>query len=211
MKPIHFFAAAVAILLSFSVCAEKTDREKPINVEADRVSLDDIKKVQVFEGNVVLIQGTMQLRTSKLVVTQDADGFQKGVATGGQNGLARFRQKHDGKDEYIEGEAEEIVHDARSEKTEFVARAWVKSGQDEVKGYYISYEAPTEKYLVTNGGKPATGQSQARVRATIQPKSKPVSEDPAEPLMLKPTPSVTLPEPASSGPEFTEQDAQLSP
>ena len=58
------------------VLAEKGDREKPINVEADRVSIDDIKKVQIFEGNVVMSQGTLQLRTSKLVVTQDADGFQ---------------------------------------------------------------------------------------------------------------------------------------
>ncbi|MDR3221647.1 MAG: lipopolysaccharide transport periplasmic protein LptA [Candidatus Accumulibacter sp.] len=214
MKPIRFFVAAVAILLSFSAYAEKGDREKPINVEADRVSMDDIKKVQVFEGNVIMVQGTMRLLTNKLVVTQDADGFQKGVATGGPNGLARFRQKHDSKDEYIEGEAERIEHETRSEKTEFFVRAWVKSGQDEVKGHYISYEAPTEKYLVTNdtgGRKSATGRTQARVRAIIQPKSKPASEDPAEPLMLKPAPSVTLPEPVSPGPGFTEQDAQLSP
>ncbi|MDR1936476.1 MAG: lipopolysaccharide transport periplasmic protein LptA [Candidatus Accumulibacter sp.] len=196
----RFFAAAgmtVAILLPFPAHAEKADREKPINIEADRVSMDDINKVQVFEGNVVMIQGTMQLRTSKLVVTQDSDGFQKGVATGGQDGLARFRQKRDGKNEYIEGEAERIVHDARSEKTEFFVRAWVKSGQDEVKGYYISYEAPTEKYLVTNaagGAKSATGEDQARVRAIIQPKNKPESsEDKAEPLSLQPASSVAPP------------------
>ena len=94
------------------VLAEKGDREKPINVEADRVSIDDIKKVQIFEGNVVMSQGTLQLRTSKLVVTQDADGFQKGVATGGPNGLARFRQKREGKEEYIEGEGERIEYKA---------------------------------------------------------------------------------------------------
>jgi lipopolysaccharide export system protein LptA len=185
---------AVAILLSFHAHAEKDDREKPINIEADRVSMDDINKVQVFEGNVVMVQGTIQLRTSKLVVTQDPDGFQTGVATGGPNGLARFRQKHDGKDEYIEGEAEKITHDARSEKTEFFVRAWVKSGQDEIKGYYISYEAPTEKYLVTSaggGGKSATGATQAKVHAIIQPKSKPTPEDKTDPLTLKPASSVT--------------------
>jgi len=93
----------------------------------------------------------MQIRTSKLVVTQDADGFQKGVASGGANGLARFRQKLEGKDAYIEGEAERIEHDARSEKTQFFTRAWVKNGQDEVKGQYISYDSLTENYLVTNG------------------------------------------------------------
>jgi lipopolysaccharide export system protein LptA len=184
MRPIHRFAA-IAAVLSFAfwpswACAEKGDRDKPINLEADRVSLDDIKKVQIYEGNVILTQGTMQLRAAKLVVTEDADGFQKGVATGGKDGLARFRQKRDGKEEYIEGEAERIVHDGRSGKTEFFVRAWVKSGKDEVKGHYISYDAPTEKYLVTSTGgetKSAKGAAQARVRAIIQPKNKSAPDD----------------------------------
>ena len=184
-------AALLLIALALPAYAEKADREKPINIEADRFSIDDIKKVQVFEGNVVLIQGTLQLHTSRLVVTQDADGFQKGVASGGANGLARFKQKREGVDEYIEGEAERIEHDARSETTEFYVRGWVKNGQDEVKGNYIRYDALTEKYLVTTGSgqtKTATGAPQARVRAIIQPKSKtPVAEDSkSTPLSLKP-------------------------
>lgn len=181
---------AFASLLTPLAHAEKADREKPITLEADSISMDDINKVQVLEGNVILTQGTMQILTNKLVVTQDIDGFQKGVATGGANGLARFKQKREGRDEYIEGEAERIVHDARSEKTEFFVRGWVKSGQDEVKGNYISYDALTEKYLVTTGAgetKTAIGAPQARVRAIIQPKGKNAPEEPkGEPLTLKP-------------------------
>lgn len=180
----------VCSLAALPAHAEKADREKPINLEADSISMDDINKVQVLEGNVILTQGTMQILTAKLVVTQDADGFQKGVATGGANGLARFKQKREGRDDYIEGEAERIVHDARSEKTEFFVRGWVKSGEDEVKGHYISYDALTEKYLVTNGAgetKSATGAPQARVRAIIQPKGKNAPEEnKGEPLTLKP-------------------------
>lgn len=185
--------------LALPAHAEKADRDKPINLEADRVSMDDISKVQVFEGNVILTQGTLQIRTSKLVITQDADGFQKGVATGGANGLARFRQKRDGSDDYIEGEGERIVHNARDERTEFFVRGWVKSGQDEVKGHYISYDALTEKYLVNNGAgdtKTAIGAPQARVRAIIQPKGKnaPAPEDKSAPLTLKPAQQATPPQ-----------------
>ena len=181
--------ALLLATLATPALAEKADREKPINLEADRMSMDDINKVQVYEGNVILTQGTLQIRTAKLVVTQDADGFQKGVATGGANGLARFKQKREGRDDYIEGEAERIVHDARSEKTEFFVRGWVKSGADEVKGHYISYDALTEQYLVTNAGetKSAKGAAQARVRAIIQPKGKNApAENTGEPLTLKP-------------------------
>ena len=161
------------------VLAEKGDREKPINVEADRVSIDDIKKVQIFEGNVVMSQGTLQLRTSKLVVTQDADGFQKGVATGGANGLARFRQKRDGKDEYIEGEAERIEYNTANEVAELFKRAWVKSGEDQVRGDYIWYDGISEKYLVTAGGPGDAKGQPARVRAIIQPKNKSAQAAPA--------------------------------
>ncbi len=177
-------------LAALPAYAEKADREKPINLEADSISMDDINKVQILEGNVIMTQGTLQILTAKLVVTQDVDGFQKGVATGGANGLARFKQKREGRDDYIEGEGERIVHDARSEKTEFFVRGWVKSGEDEVKGHYISYDALTEKYLVTNGAgdtKSATGAPQARVRAIIQPKGKNAPEEnKGEPLTLKP-------------------------
>ncbi len=190
-------ALTLACLLSvfpYAARAEKGDRDKPINVEADRVSIDDLKKIQIFEGNVLMIQGTLRMQTSKLVVTQDADGFQKGVATGGADGLARFRQKRDGKDEFIEGEAERIEHNTRDEKTEFFARAWVKSGQDEVKGQYILYDALSEKYLVTNKlgeAKSATGSEQARVRAIIQPRSKTApASDPTPPAQLRPAGSL---------------------
>ncbi|WP_246167818.1 lipopolysaccharide transport periplasmic protein LptA [Propionivibrio limicola] len=189
--------AFVVMLPLHPAHAEKADKEKPINIEADRVSMDDINKVQVFEGNVMMTQGTMQLRTSKLVVTQDADGFQKGVATGGAGGLSRFRQKRDNSDEYFEGEAERIVHDARSEKTEFFVRAWVKNGQDEVRGHYISYDALNERYAATNNGetKTATGAPQARVRAIIQPKGKNApAEDKSAPVNLKPAPSTSAPQ-----------------
>lgn len=192
--------AIAAVLLSiyaFPAFAERADREKPINIEADRINVDDVKKVQVFDGNVVLNQGTLQIRANRIVVTQDADGFQKGTALGGANGLARFRQKREGKDDFVEGEGERIEHDAHNEKTELFVRAWVKSGSDEVKGNYISYDALTEKYLVTTGGgetKSATGAAQARVRAIIQPKGKNGNEKPAdkkgEALKLKPAENV---------------------
>ncbi|MBK7676894.1 lipopolysaccharide transport periplasmic protein LptA [Accumulibacter sp.] len=198
MKNSYCRACVITLLVALSMTAhaEKADRDKPINLEGDRLSIDDLNKVQILEGNAVLIQGTMELRTSRLVVTQDADGFQKAVATGGANGLARFRQKREGVDEFMEGEAERIEHDARSETTQFFNRAWVRNGLDEVKGQYISYDALNEKFVVNTGGgatKSATGTSQARVRAIIQPKSRndKAVDTKGEPLTLKPAAKIT--------------------
>ncbi|MCE9568678.1 MAG: lipopolysaccharide transport periplasmic protein LptA [Rhodocyclales bacterium] len=165
---------AGAMLAAVPARAEKADRDKPVNIEADRVSVDDVKKVQTFEGNVQLVKGTLIIRAERIVVTQDDDGYQRGVATGTAGVLPRFRQKREGLDEYIEGEGERIEHDAKAEKTEFFNRAWVKSGLDEVRGQFISYDALTEKYFVTSGpnGTRAQPGSGERVRAVIQPKSK---------------------------------------
>jgi lipopolysaccharide export system protein LptA len=159
--------------------AERADRDKPVNLEAARVTVDDIKRVHIFEGNVVLTQGTLTIKSAKLVVTQDAEGFQKGVATGGENGLARFRQKREGVDEYVYGEGERIDYDSRTEKAEFFVRAYVLSGADEVRGNYILYDGITEQYLVTAtpGAKP--GSPEGRVRAVIQPKSAKAGSTPA--------------------------------
>ena len=127
---------------------------------------------QIFEGNVQLAKGTLVIRAERIVVQQDDDGYQRGTAGGGTT-RANFRQKREGLDEYIEGEAERIEHDARAEKTEFFGRARVKSGLDEVRGQFISYDARSEQYVVTSGpnGTRAPSGSRDRVRAVIQPRT----------------------------------------
>ncbi|MBA3031894.1 MAG: lipopolysaccharide transport periplasmic protein LptA [Gammaproteobacteria bacterium] len=172
---------ACTVLGSGAALAERADREKPVHLEASRVTVDDVKRVHVFEGNVVLTQGTLVIRTAKLVVTQDAEGFQKGVATGGSNGLARFRQKREGKDEYVDGESERIEYDSRAEKAEFFTRAYIKSGVDEVRGHYISYDGKTEQYLVTAVPGASQSSEQGRVTAIIQPKNAKTGAAPSTP------------------------------
>ncbi len=173
LLPTVFFCCLTA--LSFSAYAERADRNKPINLEADRATLDDAKKVQVLEGKVVLVKGTLVIHADKVVVTEDAQGFQKGVATGGPRGLAHFRQKREGLNEYIEGEAERIEYDTHTEVAEFFQRAWVKSGEDQVRGDYIWYDSISEKYLVTSAGKQNSAGKDGRVRAVIQPKNQPTA------------------------------------
>jgi lipopolysaccharide export system protein LptA len=179
-----FFATLLALLSPLAAQAERADREKPVNIEADKLTVDDRNKIQTFEGRVKMTQGTLVILADKVVVTQDADGFQKGVATGGEGGLSRFRQKREGRDEYIEGEAERIDYDGKTDRAQLFRRAYVKSGRDEVRGQYIEYDGVTENYLVTNGPNATVQQSAPeRVRAVIQPKSAasaPVATPPAQ-------------------------------
>lgn len=175
----NYRTAVFLILASLaqSALAERADRDKPLQLEANRISIDDAKKIQILEGDVVVIKGTMVLRADRVVVTEDQYGFQKGVATGGKDGLARIRQKREGKDEYTDGEGERIVYNTNTEVAELFHRAWVKSGEDQVRGDYIWYDAVSEKYLVTAGKKRDPKGPPARVHAVIQPKSKSAQAD----------------------------------
>ncbi|MGH8634989.1 MAG: lipopolysaccharide transport periplasmic protein LptA, partial [Burkholderiales bacterium] len=146
------FVAALAA----PAAAEKADRDKPVNLEADRVTIDDARQIALFEGNVVLTQGTLQIRGDRMEVRQDKEGFQSGTTWGGP---AHFRQKREGFDEYIEGWAERIEYDGRAEVMRMFNRAQLKRGQDEVRGNYISYDAKSEFFQVTGGAKDAAPNS----------------------------------------------------
>ena len=166
-------AACLLLLFANTIAlAERADRDKPLQVEANRVSIDDAKKIQILEGDVILTKGSMILKADRVIITEDRYGFQKGTAFGPKGGLATFRQKRDGKDEYIDGQAERIEYDTNREVAELFHRAWVKSGDDEVKGDYIWYDALSEKYLVTSGETHDPKAPPPRVRAIIQPKNK---------------------------------------
>ena len=191
----RWFVGAVArvMIAGIFVCgpahAEKADREKPINLEADRVSVDEAKQISTFEGRVVLTQGTLIIRGDRMEVRQDAQGFKTGITWGN---LAYFRQKRDGYDEYIEGWAERIEYDGRADKVQMFNRASMKKGADEVRGNYISYDANTEFFQVTGSSTPTAGGSNGRVRAVLQPKpkEKPVAQ---APVSLQPAAEVGAP------------------
>lgn len=193
VKRLQTFVAimSMALMQIHIAQAERADREKPINLEADTVTVDDINQTSVYEGNVILTQGTILLRATKLVVKQDAEGFQHGTAYGNP---ASFRQKREGLDEYVEGYGLRIEYDGKKDFVEFFGEARLKRNQDEVRGSYISYDSATEFMKVLGGGKDAASPSnpQGRVRAVIQPKQK-NPPPPAAPLTLQPSPAISAP------------------
>lgn len=179
---------AIAVVLACPARAERADRDKPVNIESDRMNADDAKKTAVFEGRVVLTQGTLRIRADRLTVRQDGEGFQSAVAVGG---LASFRQKREGLDEYIDGEAERIEYDGRAERVQLFNSARVRRDSgDDVRGGYISYDSKTEHFSV-HSAKDASPQSgDGRVRAVIMPKKKDAGTvAPAAPLRLQSAPA----------------------
>lgn len=160
-----YYAGLCVMLLAAPAHAEQADRNKPVNLEADSVTLDDVKKISVYQGNVILSQGTLMLRATRVQVTQNANGLDKVSATGSP---VTFRQKIEGRDEFIDGFANRIEFDSVNGQLELIGQAQLKRGSDELRGAQISYNANTEFYKVI--GQPNAQTPSGRVRAVIRPK-----------------------------------------
>jgi lipopolysaccharide export system protein LptA len=161
--------AGLVMFASAIVLGEKADRDKPTQVEANRMSADDARRLNIFEGDVVVTKGTMRLSADRLVVRQDAEGFQSASATGRP---ARFRQRQDPKPGeregiWVEGEALRIELNDREQKIELFDSARVNRGGDEVAGDHIFVDQRSDFYQVSSG----KGAAKGRVKAVIQPKA----------------------------------------
>lgn len=179
-NPNNSFRLAVGALIVCSALAahaEKADRSKPINIEADQASLDQQKGVTVYEGNVILTQGTSKLTAAKLTVNQDKAGNQYGTAIGNP---ATFRQRldpdSDGKVEWINGKGQRIDYDNAKQLVTIYDNGRVQRGGDVVTGNVIIYDGKTQQFQATGTRSDAHGQAmkggKGRVTVVIQPREK---------------------------------------
>jgi lipopolysaccharide export system protein LptA len=169
--------------------AEKADRNQPLNAEADSLRYDDARQTSVFSGNVVITKGSIVIRGAQVEVRQDAQGNQFGLVTGRPGS---FRQKRDGVDEYIEGQAERIEYDSRTETVRFIGQAVLRRYRgaqlnDETVGSVITYNGGNDTFSVDGGVRNAANPS-GRVRAMLTPVPKGDAPAPAaSPVPLKPS------------------------
>jgi lipopolysaccharide export system protein LptA len=184
-RRVAFAAAAAFVLLGTLVApaqAEKADRTKPMNIEADAMRYDDLKQTSVFTGNVTVNKGTIIIRGARIDVRQDPEGYQYGVVTAAPGKLAYYKQKRDaGVDEWTEGESEVIEYDSRADNVKFVRRAVMRrligaKVNDETTGELIVYDQGRDTFTVNGaplppGASVAAGAQGGRVRAVLTPRA----------------------------------------
>jgi lipopolysaccharide export system protein LptA len=143
--------------------AEKADRNRPVQIEADSVHMDDARKTAQYEGHVILTQGTMSMLADRVDVNQDAQGMTSGVATGKP---VHFKQKMEGRNEFMEAEASRVEYDSKAEVVKLIGSAHLKQGDDELRGATITYDMRTERYQAQGSN---DGSGTGRVHAVIRP------------------------------------------
>jgi len=171
--------SVVCLLLlagSSTAWAERADRTRPMTLESDQpCTVNLLKQTSVCSGNVVVSQGTLQIRADKLELRETPEGYQMALATGSAAKPATYRQKRDGADEVVEGQAARIDYDSRAGTLRFEGEAVVRRLRgatlaDEIHGRQITWDSTAESFNVQGGATTASNPG-GRVRAVIAPRA----------------------------------------
>ncbi len=155
--------------------AEKADKDKPMNIEADNMRHDENKKLTQFNGKVVALKGTLVMRADRMEVQEDGKGQQIATFWAVPKERIFFRQKRDGVDEYTEGEAEIAIYDKQADQVTLIQRAEARilrgtEVANRVTGDKIVFNNTTEVMTVDGQPKgPAASGRGERVRAVLTP------------------------------------------
>ena len=159
----------LALLLSAGAArALPTDRDQPISVEADKLEIHDEDNISIYEGNVHLVQGSLEITSDRLVIHfNDADELQLMEMTGAP---ARFRQLDNQNEEMI-GEARRINYMEGEAMLELIEEARFTHAGDSIESKRIRIN--TDNNSIQAGD----AQTDERVKMLIQPRQKPANPE----------------------------------
>jgi len=161
----HFLAFALALGLASgnSALALSSDKDQPIEVEANGVEIDEGKAISYYRGDVVIVQGSIRLEADLVEVHYKGSKPERLIATGNP---VRFQQRPDDGKELVKGEGKRLDYMVATEEMILTDQAVLRQGKDSFRSDRIVYDRVQAKL---KAGAAAAGKE--RVRVQIQPKS----------------------------------------
>lgn len=175
MKRALAAAAALLVLAPFAQ-AERADSLKQLDIAYKNIDIDSVPRTTVFTGKVIATRGTLLLKAERAEVKEAPDGYKTMVLTALPGKTVFFRQKRDsGADEWIEGEAERVEYDERTEVLRMLSKATLRRLEggklaNEMNNAFISYDNRKDALLGRNDASGADVPGQSRGSFTYQPR-----------------------------------------
>lgn len=195
--PLLIASMLTMALAAAPALAEKADRTKPMVFTADKEGrLDGVNQRTELSGNVIITRGTLLLRAEKVDVRETRDGYHQAYASGTTGRQVSFRQARDIPGEAIEGVADQLEYDTRTETVRFIGNANVRRTRgaavaEEVTGAVIVYDSRTEVFTLEGGS--ASPNPNGRTRIVIMPRAEGADAPASAPASALPLqPSTTL-------------------
>jgi len=177
-KLIKFPVLILIYSISLPTWALSTDKDQPIEIEADSAELDDKKGVTVYHGNVVVTQGSIRMTGDTMTVYFSEDEDLETVIMEGRP--ATYRQLPDESDIYDEAEALRMEYYELKNLIVLIDNALVKQEEFRFSGNRIEYDTALSQ--IRAHGKSQTDASEKdgdsaaqkddRVKIIIKPKKK---------------------------------------
>ena len=160
----------LTISLSNSALALSTDRQQPINVEADTASIDNLKGIAIYEGNVIVTQGSIRLTAEKVTLNYSKkQEIEKLIAEGK---IARFKQRLDNGED-ITAQAKLMEYNALQSMLYLKRAAKLQKSRDGNNSYtstapYITYDTKAGLIKANQGGR-GSSRKNGRIKMTLKP------------------------------------------
>ncbi|MGY8869999.1 MAG: lipopolysaccharide transport periplasmic protein LptA [Pseudomonadales bacterium] len=160
---IQLFLLISALFSSFCF-ALPNDREQPIHISADSARIDDNTGTTTYKGNVLMTQGSMEIRAAKVDLYRKKDDVSLIIATGSP---ANFRQKPSASQPVTNAFGEKLEYKIAEQTVTITGQARVEQDRDTFSGERIVYQM---KKAIVNAYS-GSGSSGQRVQMIIQPKA----------------------------------------
>lgn len=157
----QLFLALLVCCAAAPAYALTADKDKPINIEADQVDIDERNGVSTYTGKVTLIQGSLRMNADTVVVYTTERRLTKMVASGNP---AHFRQRPDGATEDVHAQAKHVEYRALTGIVLLTDGAELRQGANSFAGARIEYDSASN-VVRASGSSPGNG----RVKVIIQP------------------------------------------
>ncbi len=156
------YALLLALLLPSPLWALGSDGEQPISVEADSLEVREKENISIYQGNVSLTQGSLEINSERLVIHfNQANDLVLMEMTGSP---ARFRQLDDEQREML-GQARRINYRNSESMLELVEEARFSHAGDTIESRLIRINTKD------NNIQAGSSDTDERVKMLIQPRS----------------------------------------
>lgn len=159
------------------VHAEKADQDKPIILEADKVSVNDVQQIYDLDGGLLITKGSILITGEKGNIKVDAAGYEYVDVQGAPGSTASFRQRREGPaNEFMQGRGETVTYNAKTEILTLTGDANLKRFHnmqmlDQLRGWKIDYDDVTQRYQVSPPTN-AKAEDLPLARALLSPRRK---------------------------------------
>ncbi len=158
LRLLLLFLLSLPAPLSFAL---PSDANQPINIESDRAERNDKKGTTVYEGSVVIIQGTIKIRADKVTVYTDNNQVSRIVCIGKP---AHYQQQPKPQQGLILASGNTIEYHLAADRIDLLENASLEQNGTIITGGKINYDLKAEIVKASSGADP-----KKRIQMVIPP------------------------------------------